>query len=123
MITLLIEDRRLGTDELAEVHVPLKTIGEEGILWADAKDVCAALQSGPSRIDGVCLFFACARRGILTGVGPAKVFTMRGKYRQIFLRISADDEETTRSSNLKVETNKTLPIVVEGVRISYHSMS
>jgi hypothetical protein len=42
---------------------------------------------------------------------------MRGKYRQIFLRVSADGEETTRSANLKVETNKTLPIVVEGVRI------
>ncbi|KAI0000407.1 hypothetical protein BJV77DRAFT_386473 [Russula vinacea] len=99
MVTLLIEDRRLATDELVEVYVPLKTIGE-GYLWADAKDVCAALQSGPSRIDG-----------------PAKVFTMRGKYRQTFLRVSADGEETTRSANLKVETDKTLPIVVEGVRV------
>jgi hypothetical protein len=53
LITLLIEDRRHGTDELAEVHVPLKTVGE-GRLWADAKDVCVALQSGPSRIDGAC---------------------------------------------------------------------
>jgi hypothetical protein len=53
MITLLIEDRRHGTNELAEVHVPLKAAGE-GYLWADAKDVCAALQSGPSRIDGAC---------------------------------------------------------------------
>jgi hypothetical protein len=53
LITLLIEDRRHGTDELAEVHVPLKAAGE-GHLWADAKDVCAALQSGPSRIDGAC---------------------------------------------------------------------
>jgi hypothetical protein len=53
LITLLIEDRRHGTDELAEVHVPLKAAGE-GYLWADAKDVCAALQSGPSRIDGAC---------------------------------------------------------------------
>ncbi|KAH9952978.1 hypothetical protein BC827DRAFT_1081123, partial [Russula dissimulans] len=97
MITLFIEDRRHGTDELAEVHVPLKTAGE-GYFWADAKDVCAALQSGPSRIDG-----------------PAKVLTMRGKYRQIFLRVSADGEETTQSANLKVETNKTLSIVVEGV--------
>ena len=49
-------------------------------------------------------------------LGPAKVFTMRGKYRQIFLRVSADGEETTRSANLKVEANKTLSIVVEGVR-------
>ena len=51
MVTLFIEDRRHGTDELAEVHVPLRTIGE-GFLWADARDVCAALQNGPSRIDG-----------------------------------------------------------------------
>ena len=51
MVTLLIEDRRHGTDELAEVRVPLKAAGE-GYLWADAKDVCVALQSGPSRIDG-----------------------------------------------------------------------
>jgi hypothetical protein len=42
---------------------------------------------------------------------------MRGKYRQTFLRVSADGEDTTRSANLKVEANKTLPIVVEGVRI------
>jgi hypothetical protein len=54
MLTLLIEDRRHGTDELAEVHVPLKT-GGEGHFWADAQDVCAALQSGPSRIDGGAL--------------------------------------------------------------------
>lgn len=54
MLTLLIEDRRHGTDELAEIHVPLKT-GGEGHLWADAQDVCAALQSGPSRIDGGAL--------------------------------------------------------------------
>jgi hypothetical protein len=54
MITLLIEDRRHGTDELAEVHVLLKAAGE-GHLWADAKDVCVALQSGPSRIDGACM--------------------------------------------------------------------
>ena len=51
MVTLFIEDRRHGTDELAEVHVPLRAIGE-GYLWADAREVCAALQSGPSRIDG-----------------------------------------------------------------------
>jgi hypothetical protein len=44
---------------------------------------------------------------------------MRGKYRQTFLRVSAEGEETTRSANLKVETNKTLSVVVEGVRVSY----
>ena len=51
MLTLLIEDRRHGTDELAEVRVPLKAT-HEGHFWADAKQVCAALQGGPSRIDG-----------------------------------------------------------------------
>jgi hypothetical protein len=55
MITLLIEDRRHGTDELAEAHVPLKAAGKGYLwLWAYAKDVCVALQSGPSRIDGAC---------------------------------------------------------------------
>ena len=53
LITLLIEDRRHGADELAQVHVPLKTAGEG--LWADAKDVCVALQSGLSRIDAIRL--------------------------------------------------------------------
>jgi hypothetical protein len=47
------------------------------------------------------------------------MFTMRGKYRQTFLRVSADREETTQSANLKVETNKTLLVVMEGVRVSY----
>jgi hypothetical protein len=65
MVTLLIEDRRLATDELVEVHVPLKAAGE-GYLWADAKDVCAALQSGPSRIDGVSLPLRALRLIILT---------------------------------------------------------
>ncbi|KAI0278239.1 hypothetical protein BGY98DRAFT_1176707 [Russula aff. rugulosa BPL654] len=39
---------------------------------------------------------------------------MGGKYRQTFLRASADGEEMTQSANLKVETNKTLGVVVEG---------
>ncbi|KAN0105723.1 hypothetical protein V8E52_010735 [Russula decolorans] len=89
MIMLLIEDRRYRTDELAEVHVSLKAAGE-GYLEADVKDVCVDLQSGPSRIDG-----------------PTKD-------RQTFLRVSADGEEMTRSANLMIETNRTLP----GVRVS-----
>jgi hypothetical protein len=44
---------------------------------------------------------------------------MRGKYRQAFLLVSADGEEMTQSANLKVETDRTLPVVVEGVRVSY----
>ena len=53
MMSLLIEDRRLGSNELTVVYIPLKDAGE-GNLWADAKDVCVALQSGPARIDGAC---------------------------------------------------------------------
>ncbi|KAI0266925.1 hypothetical protein BGY98DRAFT_1181004 [Russula aff. rugulosa BPL654] len=45
---------------------------------------------------------------------------MGGEYRQTFLRASADGEEMTQSASLKVETNKTLGVVVEGVRVSYH---
>jgi hypothetical protein len=33
------------------------------------------------------------------------------KYRQTFLRVSADGEETTQSATLMVETNRTLPVV------------
>ena len=56
LLTLLLEDTRkdLGErDHLAEVRVPLKRLGgpEDGF-WADANDVCKALQSGPSRVDG-----------------------------------------------------------------------
>lgn len=41
---------------------------------------------------------------------------MRGKYRQTFLRISAEGEETSQSANLKVNSDRTLPIIVESVR-------
>ena len=61
MVTLLIEDIRSGvTDhQLAEVKVPLRQADhpEDGF-WADAKDVSQALQSGPSRIDGLA-FLIC----------------------------------------------------------------
>jgi len=56
LLTLLLEDTRkdLGErDHLVEVRVPLKKLGGlEDDFWADAKDVCEALQSGPSRVDG-----------------------------------------------------------------------
>ncbi|KAI0063564.1 hypothetical protein BV25DRAFT_390893 [Artomyces pyxidatus] len=95
MVTVLIEDRRTGVDELAEIKVQLKPDGE-GSFWADAQEVCERLQTGPSRIDG-----------------PARVYTMRDKYRQVFLRISADGVETSQSANLRVEKDRTLPVFVE----------
>jgi hypothetical protein len=53
MVTILIEDIRSGvTDhQLAEVRVPLYERPDR--FWADGRDVCEALQGGPSRIDGV----------------------------------------------------------------------
>lgn len=54
MLTLLIEDMRLGESQLAEIRVPLKQIAnpDDGF-WADAKEVTDILQASPSRIDGM----------------------------------------------------------------------
>ena len=55
IVTLLIEDMRSGVPDLqlAEVRVPLKVADDpEDGFWADATEICDALQSGPSRIDG-----------------------------------------------------------------------
>lgn len=51
-VTLLIVDIRSGEADrqLAEVKVAVREDGPHA--WADAKDVCAQLQSGPSRIEG-----------------------------------------------------------------------
>ncbi|KAK0212774.1 hypothetical protein DFS33DRAFT_1284469 [Desarmillaria ectypa] len=99
MVTLLISDIRSGIvdRQLAEVKVPLKMADtpEDGF-WADAKDICDKLQSSPSRIDG-----------------PAKVYTLRGRYRQFFLRVSADNVDETISSNLSITNQRTIDIVVE----------
>ncbi|KAG7446212.1 uncharacterized protein BT62DRAFT_103355 [Guyanagaster necrorhizus] len=99
MVTLLISDIRSGIvdRQLAEVKVPLKMADtpEDGF-WANAKDICDKLQSGPSRIDG-----------------PAKVYTLRGRYRQFFLRVSAENVDETISSNLSITNQRTIDIVVE----------
>lgn len=55
IVTLLIEDMRSGVPDpqLAEVKVPLRAADDpEDGFWADAAEICNALQSGPSRIDG-----------------------------------------------------------------------
>ncbi|KAI0743362.1 hypothetical protein C8Q80DRAFT_1106499 [Daedaleopsis nitida] len=105
VLTLLIEDKRNGDGEsmLTEVRVPLRPMdgGEVGF-WVDAQEVTEELQKGPSRIDG-----------------SAKVYTLRGKYKQYFLRISADGEQVCQSANLKVAPDRTLEICVEDVRVSH----
>ncbi|KAI9059142.1 hypothetical protein FKP32DRAFT_1580237 [Trametes sanguinea] len=103
VLTLLIEDKRHpdGESMLAEVRVPLKQLegGEEGY-WADAQEVTEELQKGPSRIDGA-----------------AKVYTQRGKYKQYFLRISADGDQVCQPANLMVSRTRTLDIFIEDVCI------
>ncbi|TFK81496.1 hypothetical protein K466DRAFT_440083, partial [Polyporus arcularius HHB13444] len=96
-----IEDKRGGDADsmLTEVRVPLKQVdgGDVGF-WVDAQDVIEELQKGPSRIDG-----------------RAKVYTLRGKYKQFFLRISADGEQVCQSANLKVAPDRTLEVFIEDV--------
>lgn len=54
-VTVVIEDRRPARvdESIAEIDIPLRVL-EPGMGWrADAQDICSALQSGPSRIDGM----------------------------------------------------------------------
>lgn len=99
MLTLLIEDIRSGVPDhqLAEIKVVLRQ-GEDpdSGFWANAKEVCETLQAGPSRIDG-----------------PARVYTLRGKYRQFFMRVDADNVLEVESCNLGVSEERTLEVVVE----------
>ncbi|OJA17835.1 hypothetical protein AZE42_03327 [Rhizopogon vesiculosus] len=99
MLTILIEDVRSGVPDhqLAEVQVHLRP-GEDpdGNLWANAKEICEKLQAGPSRIDG-----------------PARVYTLRGKYRQFFMRVDADNVLEAEPCNLGVSKERTLEVVVE----------
>ncbi|KAG6845892.1 hypothetical protein H0H87_000698 [Tephrocybe sp. NHM501043] len=99
MLTLLIQDIRSGvTDhQLAEVKVPMKVANDprDGF-WADAKILGQQLQSSASRIDG-----------------PAKVYTLRGKYRQFFLRVSAENRDEFISTHLAIKPDRMLDVVVE----------
>ncbi|KAF9012420.1 hypothetical protein BDQ17DRAFT_1343859 [Cyathus striatus] len=99
MVTILINDTRSEIEDLqlAEVRIALRLADDPSCgYWADAKELSQCLQASPSRIDG-----------------PAKVFTMRGKYRQFFLRISADNRDEFDSANLNITPERTLEIVVE----------
>ncbi|KAH9944742.1 hypothetical protein B0H21DRAFT_694636 [Amylocystis lapponica] len=98
-LTLLIDDLRNGESQLAEVRVPLKAPDnpEDGF-WADAKEVCSELQASPSRIDG-----------------EAKVYAMRGKFKQYFMRVSSEGDIESMSANLKVSKERTLEVFVEDV--------
>lgn len=47
--------------------------------------------------------------------GPAKVYTLRGKYRQYFLRVNANGEAEYGPANLRVEKDRTLLVVIEAI--------
>lgn len=55
--------------------------------------------------------------------GPARVYTMRGKYRQFFLRVHDDESNEVYPANLSVSEERTLEVVVETVRHSWHYVS
>ncbi|ESK97141.1 hypothetical protein Moror_6362 [Moniliophthora roreri MCA 2997] len=101
MLTLLMTDMRTEDEDhqLAEVQVPLRPVDprypEEGY-WANAEDVVEELQNSPCRIDG-----------------PAKVYTMRGIYRQFFLRVSVDNKLEVAHANLSASADRTIKIFIE----------
>ncbi|KAH9917914.1 uncharacterized protein BXZ73DRAFT_23077, partial [Epithele typhae] len=96
-----IEDKRVpnAEGELAEIRVPLKPAeGPDGGFWADAAEVAKELQNSPSRIDG-----------------RAKIYTLRGKFKQYFLRLPTEGEKDLKTANLKVTADRTLEVYVEDV--------
>lgn len=47
--------------------------------------------------------------------GPARAYTLRGKYRQFLLRVSANNVDEYMSANVVVHEDRTLDVVVEMV--------
>ncbi|KAJ7188129.1 hypothetical protein C8R46DRAFT_1053737 [Mycena filopes] len=100
LVTILIEDNRgeVPDSQLAEVHVRLRDSAnpKEDGFWANAEDICKALQGSPSRIDG-----------------PAKIFVWRGKYRHIILKVNADNRDEWVTANVVITPERTLSMIVE----------
>jgi len=48
--------------------------------------------------------------------GPARAFTLRGAYRQFILRVSAENVDEFGSTNVIVQPDKTLNLVIETVK-------
>jgi len=47
--------------------------------------------------------------------GPARVHTLRGKYRQFVLRVTADNKDEIVSANVQISADRTLDLTVEMV--------
>ncbi|KAJ7076394.1 hypothetical protein B0H15DRAFT_600653 [Mycena belliarum] len=100
LVTILIEDIRgdVPDSQLVEVRVALRD-SEDTIrdgYWANAEDICKTLQTSPSRIDG-----------------PAKVYALRGKYRQMVLKVTADNRDEWVTANVVVNPDRTLDMIVQ----------
>ena len=48
-------------------------------------------------------------------IGRAKVCTMRGKFKQCFLRLPTEGERDCKTANLKVSPERTLEVFIEDV--------
>ncbi|KAJ7647230.1 hypothetical protein FB45DRAFT_1100227 [Roridomyces roridus] len=99
LVTLLMEDRRgeQPDHQLVEVRVPLRpTDDPSDVQWAFAQDICHNLQESVSRIDG-----------------PAKVYAKRDHFRQLILKVTADNSDQFVSANVVVKADRTLDVVIE----------
>lgn len=47
--------------------------------------------------------------------GPARVYTMRGKYRQFILRVTAENSDEIVSASVPVSAERTVNLIVEVV--------
>ena len=72
------------------------------------------LQASASRIDGNTFAFRIKVHPDYD-LGPARAYTLRGKYRQFFLRVSADNVDEFISANVIIQPDRTLDVVVEMV--------
>lgn len=103
-ISLLIEDRR-GSEvenQFVEMTVDLfpRADGTPGYM-VEAQQVCAQLQDGAGRIDG-----------------HAKMFAMRDKYKQYFLRVLGDTEKCD-NVRLLVDASFSLRLGIESLNNSW----
>lgn len=62
-----------------------------------------------------CLASITRSRVLIVIQGPAKVYTLRGKYRQYFLRVNAYGEAEYGSANLRVDKDRTLQVAIEAI--------
>lgn len=75
-------------------------------------------QGGPARIDGGSLrYYALSVNGMLNvlTIGPARVYSLRGKYRQILLRVTSLNEDRYASSNVVINRERVIEVVIENV--------